>query len=46
VLNADVLEEKNDQANPFKIMRNKIRIEKFIEKNHDEVFIDQLYQLR
>jgi hypothetical protein len=40
VMNVDQLEEMNDNSNPFKIMRNKIKIERLIEKNHDEVFID------
>ena len=45
-MNVDQLEEMNDNSNPFKIMRNKIKIERLIEKNHDEVFIDQIHHLR
>ena len=40
------LEEANDVDNPFIIMRNKIKIERLIENNHDEVFVDQLNHLR
>jgi hypothetical protein len=45
-MNEEELEEANDLNNPFKIMRNKIVIDRLIENNHDEVFVDQINHLR
>jgi len=40
------MEEHTEDTNPFKILRNKIKIEGQINQNVRELFIDQLSSLR
>ena len=45
VLNSEQLEEINDKANPFKQMKNKIKLERLVDSNFDEVIVDQANHL-
>ena len=40
------LENLNDLKNPFKFMKNKIKLENMIEENKQDVFVDSLVQMK